>query len=504
LPERHLPLPGEKSVTVYRPTKHQIKNPWREVHPGSIWRMLPMTLMVGLLAAVYLVWRVTGTPVTVYVNGQPFELHLHRRTVAGALHRVGVEADETLYVDPEPETILQPGMVVTISAARPVVVRADGQVFTAAGPPADPRALAAGLGIPLELGDVIAVERAVPASRTGEAEAALPRQLAVRRLHRLTVSEVVEPGGAARQVDLDTAAATVGEALAEAGYELYESDRISPPLSTPLSADLAVTVERGTPVTVEADGQTWVSRTRQETVAGLLGEVGLALGGGDYVLPGPDSSLSPGLVVQVVRAEEMTLVEREAIPFDTIYIPDPDLEIDQQRIVQAGREGELWRQVRVRREDGREVSRVAAGEWVGLAPTPQIVGYGTQIVIRTVDSPYGELQYWRRLHVLATSYSPSTAGDKQPGDPRFGLSATGAEVVRGIVAVDPRVIGLGTPLYVPNYGLGTALDTGGAVKGLRIDLGYDDQNLTLWYDWVDVYLLLPIPPPDQIAWVLPE
>ncbi|MEJ2149442.1 MAG: 3D domain-containing protein [Chloroflexota bacterium] len=73
-----------------------------------------------------------------------------------------------------------------------------------------------------------------------------------------------------------------------------------------------------------------------------------------------------------------------------------------------------------------------------------------------------------------------------------------------MVAVDPRVISLGTPLYVPDYGLGTALDTGGAVKGLRIDLGYDDQNLTLWYDWVDVYLLLPVPPPDQIAWVLPE
>jgi hypothetical protein len=57
-------MPGEKSVTVYRPTKHQVKNPWREVHPGSIWRLLPMTLVLGLLAAAYLVWRVAATPVT--------------------------------------------------------------------------------------------------------------------------------------------------------------------------------------------------------------------------------------------------------------------------------------------------------------------------------------------------------------------------------------------------------------------------------------------------------
>jgi 3D (Asp-Asp-Asp) domain-containing protein len=106
--------------------------------------------------------------------------------------------------------------------------------------------------------------------------------------------------------------------------------------------------------------------------------------------------------------------------------------------------------------------------------------------------------------VLATSYSPSTAGHKQPGDPFFGVSATGAEVVRGIVATDPRVIPLGTFLYVPTYGSGRALDVGGAVKGFRIDLGYDDANLVLWNTWVDVYLLVPVPSPDEMVWVLPE
>ncbi len=466
--------------------------------------MLPLTLVLGLLAAAYLVWRVSGTPVTMVVNGQSVDLRLHRATVAGALSRVGVDAGEALFVDPAPETALHGGMVVTVTTVKPVVVRADGQVYRAAGPLADPPSIAARLGIPLAPGDVVAVERAVRTSPVGSEEAALPRQVAVHRAHHLTLNEVAAPGGELRQVEFESAAATVGEALAGAGVELYESDRVSPPLSTPLSAEITVTVERGTPVTIEADGGTWVSRTRQTTVAGLLGEVELALDGGDYVLPGLDSPLAPGQVVQVVRAGGTTLVEREPLPYDTLYVPDPDLEIDQQRIVQAGRPGELWRQVRVRSENGQEVSRVVAGEWIGVTPTPQIVGYGTQIVVRSLDTPYGELQYWRHLRVLATSYSPSTAGDKQPGDPRFGLSATGAEVVRGIVAVDPRVISLGTPLYVPDYGLGTALDTGGAVKGLRIDLGYDDQNLTLWYDWVDVYLLLPVPPPDQIAWVLPE
>jgi 3D (Asp-Asp-Asp) domain-containing protein len=72
----------------------------------------------------------------------------------------------------------------------------------------------------------------------------------------------------------------------------------------------------------------------------------------------------------------------------------------------------------------------------------------------------------------------------------------------GIVAVDPRVISLHSEVYVPGYGVGYAGDTGGAIKGRRIDLGYDDDNLVLWYKWVDVYVLTPVPSPDQINYIL--
>jgi 3D (Asp-Asp-Asp) domain-containing protein len=72
----------------------------------------------------------------------------------------------------------------------------------------------------------------------------------------------------------------------------------------------------------------------------------------------------------------------------------------------------------------------------------------------------------------------------------------------GIVAVDTRLISLRTHVYVHDYGVGYACDTGGAIKGRRIDLGYDDDNLRLWYRWVDVYLLTPVPPPDQINYII--
>lgn len=46
---------------------------------------------------------------------------------------------------------------------------------------------------------------------------------------------------------------------------------------------------------------------------------------------------------------------------------------------------------------------------------------------------------------------------------------------RGIVSVDPRVIALGTRLYIENYGEAVALDTGGAIKGYRLDLFYETR-----------------------------
>jgi 3D (Asp-Asp-Asp) domain-containing protein len=53
-----------------------------------------------------------------------------------------------------------------------------------------------------------------------------------------------------------------------------------------------------------------------------------------------------------------------------------------------------------------------------------------------------------------------------------GRTASGLPVGRGVVAVDPAVIPLGTRMLVPGYGAGVAADVGAAVKGLIIDLWF--------------------------------
>ena len=107
------------------------------------------------------------------------------------------------------------------------------------------------------------------------------------------------------------------------------------------------------------------------------------------------------------------------------------------------------------------------------------------------------------MRILATSYTAATSG-KTRDHPEFGITFMGWKARRGIIAVDPRVIPLTTNMFVPGYGVGIAGDTGGAIKGRRIDLCYEEYDLVLWYRWVDVYLLEPVPPRDEIPWILPN
>ena len=78
-------------------------------------------------------------------------------------------------------------------------------------------------------------------------------------------------------------------------------------------------------------------------------------------------------------------------------------------------------------------------------------------------------------------------------DPGLGSrTATGALVAKGVVAVDPRIIPLGSVLYIPGYGKALAADTGGSIKGNVIDIAFDTRSEALQFgrrDNVVVYVM---------------
>lgn len=93
-------------------------------------------------------------------------------------------------------------------------------------------------------------------------------------------------------------------------------------------------------------------------------------------------------------------------------------------------------------------------------------------------------RYSRVIHMSATAYSAY-----DPGNGSY--TARGNLLRKGLVAVDPYVIPLGTRLYIKGYGFAVADDTGGSIKGNRIDLAFDTHAEAIQFgsQGVTVYIL---------------
>lgn len=457
--------------------------------PGTLQTVALLVFTVGSLAAGY---RTATTPVTLIVDGEPRQLRTHQDTVQALLDDVGVPLNPEDAVVPPSHWTIRPGMTVQIDRARPVHVSVDGQPAVLKTHATSVAELLDEAHVTLGPHDELSVEGDLHASPP-DAE---PVRIAVRRAVPVTLHD------GADTTTIHTTAPTVGEALRDASRTLYLADHVTPNLNTRVSAGMSIILERSTPVTVHVDGRRIRTRTHREHVGDVLADLGIALTGQDYTQPPLEAVLLDDTAIDVVRVSERFLIEQEPIPFQSEWRPDPDLEIDHQRLLQEGSPGVRERRVRVRLENGHEISRLVENEYVAVPPTTRVHGYGTKVVVRTLNTASGTVDYWRKIRMLATSYSASTAGTPT-SSAWYGRTATGLQMRHGIVAVDPRVIDLGSKVYVPGYGVGLAGDTGGAIKGNRIDLGFDDSNLQLWYRWVDVYLLTPVPPAGQIDYRLP-
>jgi 3D (Asp-Asp-Asp) domain-containing protein len=203
-----------------------------------------------------------------------------------------------------------------------------------------------------------------------------------------------------------------------------------------------------------------------------------------------------------VREEIFT--EEESIPYNTVWRPASDMELDARTIAQAGVEGVFKRLIHVVYENGVLTKRLLEKEWIDSEPVTKIISYGTRVVLRQLDTPSGPIQYWRKMRVYATWYDASN-GFWERGSRWWGMTRTGAYAAKGVIAVDPVAIALHTRMYVPGYGLGAAEDTGGLIKGMRIDLAYDEGDPSAHgLGWVTVYLLAPAPAASQIPYILPD
>ncbi len=202
------------------------------------------------------------------------------------------------------------------------------------------------------------------------------------------------------------------------------------------------------------------------TVPEVLAESGIEMGPHDYALPRA-LLLSREPRLEVVRVRYEVVVEDVRVPNRVVRVPDSRLYVGLTKVLQRGRRGIeriIWR---VRYENEREVSREVVGRQQLIDPVDEVIAYGTNRFLYRNGRVY---RIQRALEVIATAYYP---GPECTAPYTDGLTAIGLRAGKGIVAVDPGVIPLGSRLYVDGYGLGVAGDVGADIKGLRIDVCFD-------------------------------
>lgn len=491
---------------------------WSTFHwrPGAWLLGLVLAMAMGrLLVAGYL-----DTRIQVYIHdgGQQFTWRTHQTSVAAVLREAAVELGSEDILLPGLTASVQEGDVIRVLRARQATVVADGDVTRLQTHAESVEDLLREVDLQLAPQDWLTLngekatqdtslyglektQRSVSSrgrSRLAPPPAAnAPIELAIHR----AVAMHVNDDGELRL--MHTTHQTVGEALLAESITLYLGDEISPGLDAPVQPGMEVVIRRSRPVEIATDGKRIRTRTQATIVGEALAQEGVILVGLDYTVPPEDAPLSEGQPIRVVRVQRAFAVEQEPIPYETVWLPDSVLDLDHQRLEQEGEQGvHRWR-YNVLYENGREVTQDLEDEWIARQPTNKAIAYGTKITVRELETPEGTIQYWRRIRMLATSYTAATCG-KTSDHPMYGITRLGWQMRQGIVAVDPGVISLQSQVYVPGYGVGVAGDTGGAIRGRHIDLGYEEDNLRPWFKWVDVYVLTPVPSPDQIRYVLPN
>lgn len=290
---------------------------------------------------------------------------------------------------------------------------------------------------------------------------------------------VVKLSDQEEQLILKQSGETLSDVLSNNGKNLAElKQKYEPsiPWNAKVDATQKVTLQCKCKVNLHIGGKKVATyETTKTTVGEFLQEKKVPLTPWDELKTKPDQKIVDGMNVKIDKIETKISKTVEEIPFKNEEKKSDQLTKGKKEVKKKGTKGKKIYEVVVTYYNGKPLMKdgkpVKEKRLVKeIKPVDQLVLVGTkpnedeETANQTTPSqttPSGG----QIMTVQATGYTHT--GNR---------TATGTIPKRGTIAVDPRVIPLGTRIYVPGYGYGVAEDTGGVVNGRIIDLFFNTRS----------------------------
>lgn len=271
-----------------------------------------------------------------------------------------------------------------------------------------------------------------------------------------------------------TPATTVDGFLRERKIAPADGDFLSVPRHAAVDDGMTIEYKPGTAYHVFADENDKVVTLAADTVGDILNAAHLVLGPLDEVAPAVSDRPPADKAVRVTRVSVWNETKSKTIRRRTEVRREATIAPGRRQTLEAGADGVLETTYHYMQRGSAKPVRTFVGTRVARAPKTRVIVEGlgeyeafaqlTKAGLSTSLSIAGTA-----MRLIATAYIPQCYGCS-------GIAKMGMPAKHGIVAVDPRVIPLGTKLYVPGYGHALAGDIGSAIKGRRIDLCFNHLN----------------------------
>lgn len=307
----------------------------------------------------------------------------------------------------------------------------------------------------------------------------------------IIIKQINALSGFENTITVKTRQETAGALLDDCDIKLNEDDTMNISPSDLLSDSSSIVITRAGKVTISTVEGSETAAVTKSTVAEAVEEAGYMLNEGDKLIPSGDTQVTEGMLIRIIRVNTTNETVTETIEFDVKYVDDSSMQKGEEKVTSEGQNGEKELIYQIETKDGVESSRTLIEEKIIKEPQDKVIAVGTAVPTpepqvkkadksSSVSSKAVEdksagtingMSYKKKITVTATAYtdSPSENGGHT-------TTAMGTPLRKGVIAVDPSVIPLGTSVYVAapdgswSYGKAVAQDTGGAIKGNKIDL----------------------------------